>query len=287
VKHLGDRAEDPDVALVADLVADDVAAEAAQALEHLVGELRLLLAQVLQDGAHVGGLGAEQGRLEQRLLDGPVGLLAEHAQDGALEERVGVVHGGHLRGGDDDLLRADQEEVERVVGHARAHVQDHHGVDRAQLADEALLVGVRDVGGAQHRAAAGEQAEVGDGGGAERIVDVVDRSLEQRGHAGAGPGHAEEEVLVGGAQVEIDQHHVLAQLSDGHRQVGGDDALAHAALSATDADDLCHGAGCHGRHLGGNSGHASSPQVIVTSGRDLDGFSLPAPLPLRLHRPTC
>ena len=192
-----------------------------------------------QHGAHVGGLGAEQGRLEQRLLDGPVGLLAEHAQDRALEERVGVVDGGHLRGGDDDLLRRDQEEVEGVEGHAGADVQDHHRVDRAQLADQALLVGVGDVGRAQHRAAAGERLRFGiDVGLMASLTSSIAPSM-RAGTPARGRATPSSRCWLAAPRSRSTSTTWRPSLGDGHGQVGGDDALAHAALAPGDADHLC------------------------------------------------
>jgi hypothetical protein len=132
----------------------------------------------------------------------------------------------------------EEEEVERVVADASAHIEEEHLVHGAQLAQQEVLVLERDVGGAEHGAGAREEGQVGHARGREQLAEVGGLAVEQALHARARARDAEEEVLVGGAEIEIGEHDALAELGAGNGQVAGHQALSHAALAASDADDV-------------------------------------------------
>ena len=143
---------------------------------------------------------------QQLQLRGLLGVVLQRAQHGALQERIGGLDRRDLRRDDQHRCAPCSKKSSNVVTDARAHVdEDDVGVQGANAADDPLLLAVVDVRGPQPPPRACHQVQF-------RVPGGVSASSAIRSFDPAGPGcrlgtiDAEQDVLVGGAQVTVHQH---------------------------------------------------------------------------------
>ncbi len=184
------------------------------------------------------GRGVAVGQVAQAVLAQPVEERRADEPVHQLDRR----RVGHRRD-DADVGAEEQLEHHRVhatgeiehdpVARQLAHLgQERLGGRQVGVGDPRRIRGAADEPHARHR---GRHRQVG-----QRRA-VGDQRFGQRPGR---PGHAAEQVQVGRAQRAVDHHDLLAQRGQEDAEVGGDQALANAALAAADGDHLGL-SGCH------------------------------------------
>ena len=138
----------------------------------------------------------------------------------------------------------DQKEVDRVERGARAEVEDDDvGIGAAKLFEQAQLLGVVRVGGADVVERTRDEAQVCIG----RVdSDIVEPRLAAddvaEGHERC--GDSKDGVGVGAAEVGIHEQDPLSLVGQRQGEMGGDKGLADPAFASTDGDNA------PGPHLG-------------------------------------
>jgi hypothetical protein len=94
-----------------------------------------------------------------------------------------------------------------------------------------------DVGGTQHATRAGQEPEVRHRGLGQAALGLFCRFFEQILKSHGRIGEAEQEMLVGGSEIHVGDHHVMTILRQHGREVERNDALAHPAFASTDGND--------------------------------------------------
>ena len=166
-----------------------------------------------------------------------VGALGAHA--GALDEAVGILNGRQLRGRDYDLHARRQEQVERVEAGAGAQVEDDDiRVRLLEVADELQLLRVFRVRGADRVAGGVDQRQAVKARRSRYLRELLLVALQEGLERGARSLDPEQRMLVGAAEVGVDQQALESTARHRDGEVRRQDALAHTALAAGDCPNI-------------------------------------------------
>ena len=242
-RHGGDRTPELHVALAARRVDHEVGSEGEDRLAQL-GDL----GRAILDGGEVdleGARGAAfmiSGLARRPLREVAESTPLEGLEEGDLDEPVHQLDRRGIGHRDEQADICLDEQLERRRREPRAEI-DHDPV-RGQLTE--LLAHPLDLGrrGLRHPRRIGDpgdQLDARDVRGDRELGERRAPDRERLGQRARRPGHAGEQVQVRRAERAVDEDHALAERREEDPDVGGDEALAYAALSAADGDHpRCH-----------------------------------------------
>jgi hypothetical protein len=166
----------------------------------------------------------------------------QQAQHTRLEKGVGVEDRSGIRRGDEQTRPGGEEEIEGVERRTRTEIEDDEvGGELIDLLEQGELPPVREVGSTAEQTVTGDEKQSLLRGRNDELLHRVHLPVDEMADSGVAIANAENGVEVASPEVEVDEDYRLLLLRQSDAQIGRQERLADAALSACDRYEVLHG----------------------------------------------